>query len=205
MPRAANYSSPKLTRSQVKDVIAASDFADSQNLPLNLALHIHWFYTAYAQADRRKAVASLLESQRHWLQHRGVPFLDILVRENPGISSLGEHAHQLIHVPKLLQADFLAYVRTLLRRGRRHQSQSLHSRIPFNDGKLAYLCKGATPSGWQLILERCKNEYERQKFSKLIALKGDQGTIWGKRLFISRALGKKARRNQLREVHALAA
>jgi hypothetical protein len=205
MPRTANYSSPKLTRSQVKDVIAASEFADAQSSPLNMVLHIHWHYTAFANSDRRKAVASLLESQRHWCLHRKLPFLSILVRENSALGGLGEHAHQLLHIPGDFKKAFLVYVRDFLRQGKKHRRQCLNTAIPYNEGKFGYLCKGSTAAGWKLVLERYPTDYERQKFSVLIARKADQGVVWGKRLFISRALGKKARKTQWGGAPALAA
>ena len=146
-----------------------------------------------AQSGRRRSLARFLESQRHWLRHRGQQFCSITVRENPGIVGLGEHAHQLVHVPPALQKDFLAHVRNFLRAGRQHRRQCLKASARYSNGAVAY-CKGSTASGRQLLMDRQKGEFERLRFSEVIATKGYQGKIWGKRLYISRALCAKAQR-----------
>lgn len=205
MPRCADYHSSHLTRAQTRTAIAANDFAETIGASLNLVLHIHWYWTAYALSDRRKTLPKLLESQRHWLMHRNVGYYSITVRENPSMGSLREHAHQLVHVPVELRRDFLTHVRDFLRQNGRCQKEALKWGEGYSIGKLAYLCKGSTAAARQLIAEQFGTYYEREKFTEATAAKKDQGLIWGKRLYISQSLGARAQQLHCIKASSLAA
>ena len=193
MPRTAHYRSPALSRSQVLEAIGAHDHAEAVGKPLNVALHIHWHWTCFANKNRRTVLARLLEGQRHWLAQRKVAFHSIAVRENPPSTGIGEHVHQLVHIPPALLAEFLAYVRTFLRGNKRHQRKALQYGAGYSKGKLAYHCKGSTEPGRQALLDWFETDYERNKFMESTAQKTRQGVINGKRISISQALGPKAR------------
>jgi hypothetical protein len=197
MPRSSHYRSKALSLSKVREAIAAHDHAKALGCPLNLTLDIHWQWTRFATEgiwNRRKAVTALLESQRHWLSNHDVGFLCILVREVPPSSTEGEHAHQLVHVPDHLKAAFLRHMRKFLRGKHRHQRRALHWDTTYSDGKLAYLLKGSTLPARQLLAAMFETDYERQHFLEGTKNKIHQGVIYGKRLFVSQALGPKARR-----------
>lgn len=196
MPRTSNYRSQALSRSQVAAAIAAHRHADAMGYPLNLSLDIHWAWTRFANGgiwNRRKAVAAFLESQRHWLVNHGTSFFNLLVREAPPSSMEGEHAHQLVHVPDCLQIAFKKHTRDFLRGGQRHQLRALKCPNVYSAGKLAYLLKGCTGPGRELLAAMFKTDYERNRFLEGTQHKTCQGIIYGKRLMISQALGPNAR------------
>ena len=196
MPRSSHYRSKALSVGRVREAIAAHDYAKALARPLNVTVDIHWAWTRVAKEGvwkRRKAVAAFLESQRHWLAYHGVGFFSILVREAPPSSTKGEHAHQLIHIPPRLQGAFMRHARDFLRGKHRHQKKSLDWDTTYNDGKLAYILKGCTAQAHDLLAAMFKSEYERNKFIERTEGSTIQGTIYGKRLFISQSLGPKAR------------
>lgn len=196
MPRSSHYRSKALSLSKVRAAIAAHNHAKALGCPLNLTLDIHWAWTRFATEgiwNRRKAVTALLESQRHWLAYRGVVFSSILVREVPPSSTEGEHAHQLVHVPDHLKATFHRHMRKFLRGKLRHQRRALECGTPYNAGKLAYMLKGCTSPARLLLATMFETDYERQHFLEGTKNKIHQGVIYGKRLFISQALGVHAR------------
>jgi hypothetical protein len=185
MPRRSDYRSKALSLSKVRGTVAAHDHAKALGCPANLALDIHWQWTRFATEgiwNRRKAVAALLESQRHWLDYHGVGFFSILVREAPPSSTEGEHAHQLVHVPDHLQAAFIRHTQNFLRGKHRHQKKALHCDTTYNDGKLAYMLKGCTAPGRELLAAMFETDYERQHFLDGTKAKTRQGIIYGKRL-----------------------
>jgi hypothetical protein len=197
MPRTTNYRSRALSRAQVGAAIAAYEHAEAIERPLNLTLDVHWAWSRFATDglwNRRKAIAGLLESQRHWLDYRDVTFMSILVREAPPSSNEGEHAHQLVHVPVGIRPAFLQHVRDYLRGNKRHQKKALSWDVPYNDGKLAYMLKGCTPAARDLIVAKLKTGYERGCFLESTSAKANQGIIYGKRLLISQSLGPQAQR-----------
>jgi len=202
MPRTSHYRSNALSRSQVAAGIAAHDYAKAIGCPLNLTMDIHWAWTRFANEgiwSRRKAVPTLLESQRHWLANHGVGFFSILTREAPPPSHEGEHAHQLVHVPPHLRDDFLQHTRDFLRGNKRHQKKALVWDVPYNDGKLAYILKGCTLPARKLLAAMFETDHERSGFLEGTRNKTNQGVIYGKRLLISQGLGPKA---QLSVAHA---
>ncbi len=133
----------------------------------------------------------MLESQRHWLaNHGGIGFFSILVREAPPASQEGEHAHQLVHVPDQLRAGFIDHVRAFLRGNSRHQAKALVWTVPYNEGKLAYILKGATRPARELLRATIPTAKIENTEGKRC-----QGIIPGKRLLISHALGPMARQD----------
>lgn len=186
LPRTRHYRSKALTLAQVKDAIAAYDFAATIGRPLNLSMDIHWQWTQFAQRNRRDALANLRESLRHFLSHRHVGFYSIAVREYH--LPYGEHCHLLVHVPADLRSEFIRHVREFLRGGSRHQKKALNWEVAYyGHGKLAYILKGSTQPARDLL----------EQFNRAGERRGDldpnQGIIYGKRLQIAQALGPKAR------------
>jgi hypothetical protein len=213
MPRTSHYRSRALSCSQVRNAIAADRHAKALGFWLNFTMDIHWAWTRFGKKaiwNRRKAIAALLESQRHWLAYHGVGFFSMLVREAPIGSSEGEHAHQLVHVPDHLHAAFLGHTKHFLGGNKRLPKRALAWRATYSDGKLAYMLKGCTPPARELLSAMFETDFERQHFLAGTKDKTQQGVIYGKRLLISQALGPKARlgeshvgkdnRNQLPEV-----
>jgi hypothetical protein len=208
MPRTSHYRSNALSRSQVAAAIAAHDYAKIIGCPLNLTMDIHWAWTRFAKEgiwSRRKAVPALLECQRHWLAYHGVGFFSIMAREAPPSSNEGEHAHQLVHVPSHLRDDFLRHTRDFLRGNNRHQKKALAWKVPYNDGKLAYILKGCTPPARELLASMFETDHERNGFLEATRNKTRQGTVYGKRLPISQALGPKARSGMVNETAGIRA
>jgi hypothetical protein len=188
MPRTSHYRSQALSLSKVREAIAAHDHAKAKGCPLNVTLDIHWQWARFATEgiwNRCKAVAALLESQRHWLAYHGVDFISILVREAPLGSSEGEHAHQLVHVPDHLQAPFLKHTKHFLGGNKRLPKRALAWGTTYNDSKLAYMLKGCTPNAREHIAAMFATDYERHHFLAGTAEKTRQGIIYGKRLLIS--------------------
>jgi len=183
----------------VAEAIAAYRYAEALQRPLNLSLDLHWAYTGFSDEavfSRRAVVAALLASQRHWLKSRGAGFYSILVRENPPASEQGEHAHQLLNVQADLREGIEAHTRKFLSRGKRHRARALEAKTVYNDGKLAYILKGATLPARELLAAMFKTDYERSSFLASTSSKTRQGRIPGKRVSISEALGPAARRQR---------
>jgi hypothetical protein len=197
VPRTPHYRSQAVTRCQVAKALQAFDFTERQGFPLTLMLNIHWALTPFAYKDRKVALAKLLESQRHWTTHRSLAFKSIAVRETGGMGPMAEHVHQLIYIPADLTSEFIEHVRQFLRGGARLPKGALQWDHVYSRGCLAYMCKGATVSGTDLVTRWPPTQYERERFACSTAEKRTQGIIHGKRLFISRALGKRAQSVQL--------
>jgi hypothetical protein len=84
-------------------------------------------------------------------------------------------------------------VRDFLRGNKWLPTKALAWDATYSDGKLAYVLKGCTPLGRELLAAMFETEYERQHFLDGTKEKTIQGMINGKRLLISQALGRKAR------------
>jgi hypothetical protein len=187
MPRTPHYRSKALSRAQVAAAIAAHDYAEAIGRPLNLTMDVHWEWTRFANTNRRMAAPMFLESLRHFLGHRAIGFYAITVRESH--EPYGEHCHVLAHVPLELHIAVEEHARDILRGGKRRQKRALVCRPTYySRGKLAYILKGSTPPGREL-LEQFNVAGERRR-----ELDPRQGIIYGKRLLISQAIGPKARR-----------
>lgn len=194
MPRTRHYRSRHLTRSQVSKAFCAFDAAAQRGMPLNLAIHVHWQWTRFKLLNRRDALSSLLESQRHWLAHRGIAFVSIAVRENGLGSPVGEHAHQILHVPSNYTGAFVSHTKRYLN-GKRHRRRALCHNAIYSAGAVAYLCKGASKSGRALVSEWLPCDRDRVAFTLNTSEKSNQGIINGKRLshFLTRAVEQDVR------------
>jgi hypothetical protein len=193
LSRTPHYRSSAINRTQAQSAIAANAYATASGRPLNLTLDIHWQWTGFANRNRRLAVAKLLESQRHWLNHRSMSHYHITVRENPP-GLWGEHCHLLVHVPVRLQSSFVQHVRKFLRCNRCYQKSAMRWKSAYSFGKLAYLLKGATAPARALVIAQFDSSFERFAFISCTSSKTHQGVINGKRILISQTLGPAARR-----------
>ena len=179
-------SNTHITLRQARPLWEAKEFANRIGLPLNYALtmHIEAFtecVDAYDPTDPLRAFRKfqrILSKMRRWLRRRGYPLAAIWTREAEG--SPKEHVNVLLHL-RPQDADTFAH-KLLDWIGATHPNALRLNRCapPLGaNGAFRYIIKGGN------ALVRAEYGVRKKHWR-------DQGTIYGKRAGVTKALNAKA-------------
>ena len=188
-----------------KRITEAFNFASSIGCPLSIMLTV---YAAHLQRIGAESVFEIghlhdgfqcfHELLREWTVYRNVPWASVWVREYTGGKNAhhGEHWHLCIHMPPKHRTAFSAYVARLTGEdvGKRHAKNKREISRSVNNawhiakadiGAARYLGK-ATPRTRKRYGETIPNELRSSQRG------GGEGAIQGKRLGISKSIGRTA-------------
>ena len=191
--------STALRLSEVRNILAAADFAEQQQWALNRHTTIH--FEAAGIGDPVAALRQYTKLARDWLRTQGAQFAYVWVRESG--DAKGEHAHLLMHIPAHLIGPFArrergwrkrihakralgAFHSTPVGRSYSHAEAGTQFGQSYRDHLaeiVGYLVKGAEPRAVEAL------SLGRVQFG---------GELWGKRTGMSENIGRAARARLLK-------
>jgi hypothetical protein len=169
--------------SQVRDILAAANHAETLGRPLNTCIDINWSRTSAGHDPKGASLQRVLKRLRRWLIQHGAALSALWVREHP--HRKGPNGHIMLHLPRELLKELRQDELTLLPQGCRDldgRSIRVHPTGETRAARTArviYVCKGVKPG----------------RIAKVLGIDPEfQGRIFGKRCGLTENLTVAARR-----------